>query len=69
MGKKKAGYREWTVCFDNVSLRKLVKMMDEKGIGSLCRQLMERAAGNGCEETARGKGAAETQKDVKGGSK
>ncbi len=40
MGEEKENRKESGICFDNISLGELRKLMD-KGIGSLCREMMD----------------------------
>ncbi len=41
MSEKKEHDKEAGICFDNISLTELRKLMGREGIGSLCRQMMD----------------------------
>jgi hypothetical protein len=70
MDEEEGGCEESGICFDNASLRELRRMMDRGGIGSLCRELMERVV-RPEEETACEKGPREghnrAQRSIGGG--
>jgi hypothetical protein len=46
MGGKKTSHEQSGFCFDSISITELRRLMDEEGIGSLCRGVMERIIGS-----------------------
>ena len=52
MGEQKESHEGPGMCFDNMSLAELRKLMGKEGIGSLCREMMDKIVQAGKGESA-----------------